>query len=82
MANIGPHRPVAMSATCFKDGARRACGNAVEMGLIIFDFDNAREEATGEYWPDPRTGEPTKRPKLRKLLIDAPVGFDEVQEAL
>jgi len=72
----------AISATRFKDGTRRACGNAVGMGLIIFDFDNAREEATGEYWPDPRTGEPTKRPKLRKVMVDAPVGFDEVQEAL
>ncbi len=72
----------AISATRFKDGTRRARENALDMGLVIFDFDNAREEATGEYWPDPRTGEPTKRPKLRKVMIDEPVGFDEVQEAL
>jgi len=72
----------AISGTRFKDGTRRARENALDMGLIIFDFDNAREEPTGEYWPDPRTGEPTKRPKLRKVMIDEPVGFDEVQEAL
>lgn len=72
----------AISGTRFKDGTRRACGNAVDMGLILFDFDNAQEEATGEYWLDPRTGEPTKRPKLRKVMIPNPVTFDEVQEAL
>jgi hypothetical protein len=72
----------AISGTRFKDGAKRAQGNAVEMGLILFDFDNAWEDPTGEYWPDPRTGAPTMRPKLRKVKIDAPVAFDEVQEAL
>ena len=72
----------AICGTRFQDGTRRACGNALEMGLILFDIDNAAEEATGEFWPDPRTGEPTKRPKLRKVMIPDPVGFDEVQEAL
>ena len=72
----------AICATRFKEKTRRAGGNAVEMGLILFDFDNSREEPTGEYWPDPRTGEPTKRPKLRKVMVDSPVTFDAVQEAL
>ena len=72
----------AICGTRFMDGSLRARENARCMGLVLFDFDNAREEPMGEYWPDPRTGEPTKRPKLRKAMIDVPVGFDDVQEAL
>ncbi|MFZ1616762.1 MAG: hypothetical protein WAT41_05385, partial [Flavobacteriales bacterium] len=52
------------------------------MSLMIFDFDNSTDEPTGEFWLDLRTGEPTKRPKLRKTVIPNPVTFDEVQEAL
>jgi len=72
----------AISGTLFKDGTRRASANALEMGLILFDWDNASEEATGEFWPDPRTGEPTRRPKLRKVMTSSPVAFDDLQEAL
>jgi len=72
----------AICGTRFRVMTRRARGNAVEMWLILFDFDNSRVEPIGEYWPDPRTGEPTKRPKLRKVMVDVPVTFKDVQEAL
>lgn len=66
----------------FKPGSLRARDNVLSVGLALFDFDNAGQEPTGEYWPDPRTGKPTNRPKFRKVMIVAPVGFDEVQECL
>jgi hypothetical protein len=72
----------AISGTRFKAGTTRGRENALELGLLIFDFDNSTEEPTGEFWPDPRTGEPSNRPKLRKVMIPEPVTFEEVQEAL
>ena len=72
----------AISGTRFKAGTTRGRENALELGLLLFDFDNSEEEPTGEFWPDPRTGEPSNRPKLRKVMIPEPVTFDEVQEAL
>lgn len=72
----------AISGTRFKEGTLRGCGNAVDLSLGIFDYDNSQEEHTGEFWPDKRTGKPTNRPVLRKVMIENPVAFDEVQEAL
>lgn len=72
----------AISGTRFKPGTTRGRENALELGLVLFDFDNSEEEPTGEFWPDPRTGEPSNRPRLRKVMIPEPVTFDEVQEAL
>lgn len=66
----------------FQEGTRRARGNVAALGLMLFDVDNAKEEPTGEFWPDPRTGLPSKRPKLRKVPVDGMVSFVEVQEAL
>ena len=73
----------AISGTRFKEGTPRARANAVDLGIMAMDFDNATEEPIpGEYWPDTRTGEPSKRPKLRKRMIDHPVTMDEVLKAL
>ncbi|WLT31127.1 hypothetical protein [Geothrix sp. PMB-07] len=72
----------AISGTRFKAGAKRGRENALELGLLLFDFDNSEEEPTGEFWPDPRTGMASNRPKLRKVMIPEPVTFEEVQEAL
>ncbi len=72
----------AISGTIFKPGTRRARENALSLGLLIFDFDNAIEAPTGEFWPDLRTGGPSTHPKLRKEMIGDPVTFDEVQEVL
>jgi len=73
----------AICAARFMEGTTRARINVVELGLLALDFDNAREEVIpGEFWPDPRTGAPTMRPKLRKVLIGQPVTFDAVQVAL
>lgn len=71
-----------ISGTRFQARTLRGIEHAVDLGLMIFDFDNSREEPTGEFWPNPKTGKPTNRPKLRKVLIDNPVTFDEVQETL
>jgi len=73
----------AVSGTRFREGTLRARVNAVDLSLLIMDFDNAAEEPIpGECWPDARTGEPSNRPKLRKVRIDLPVTFDEVQRIL
>lgn len=72
----------AISGTRFKAGTRRACENALEIGLLFLDFDNAREEVTGDYWPDPRTGQPSLRPKVHKVMVDQPVQLESVMEAL
>ncbi|WP_005035456.1 hypothetical protein [Holophaga foetida] len=70
----------AISGTRFH--GTRARANALELGLLLFDVDNSLEVPTGEFWPDPISGEPSKRPKLRKDRIPEPVTFDEIQEAL
>jgi hypothetical protein len=72
----------AVCAARFRGGTLRARANAVEIGLILFDFDNTREEPTGEFWQDPHTGEPTRRPRLQKVQVDRPVTFDAIQAAL
>jgi hypothetical protein len=73
----------AICAARFRDGTLRARTNVVEMGLLALDFDNATEEVIpGEFWPDPRTGEPTRRPRLQKVMVDRPVTFDAVQASL
>ena len=73
----------AICAAQFRDGTTRAKTNAVELGLLFLDVDNTVEEVIpGEFWPDRRTGEPTGRPKLRKVLVDHPVAFDAIQAAL
>lgn len=66
----------------FQAGTRRARANVVELGLMLFDFDNAQEEPTGTYWLDPNTGLPSTRPKFRKVCLKEPVSFHDVQEAL
>ncbi len=72
----------AISGTRFKTGTPRAKENAVDLSLMIFDFDNSVDEPTGEFWPDLRTGLPSNHPKIRKVMIQNPVTFDEAQEAL
>lgn len=72
----------AICPTRFRDGCKRAGEAALDLSLLILDIDNSASMATGEYWSDPRTGEPTNRPKLRKVMIHDPVTFDEVQKAL
>ena len=73
----------AICPASFKPGTFRARANVVELGLLALDFDNAHEEVIpGEFWLDRRTGEPTRRPRLRKVLVDHPVAFEAVQTAL
>ena len=72
----------AICPTRFKEGCKRGSEAALDLSLLILDIDNSAQVATGEYWRDPRTGEPTNRPKLRKVMIHEPVTFDEVQKAL
>lgn len=66
----------------FQQGTRRARENVVAVGIALFDFDNATQAPTGEFWPDPKTGRPTNRPKFQKVMLPDPVTFEEVQEAL
>lgn len=66
----------------YKPETLRARENVTSVGIALFDFDNAMQEPTGEYWPDPKTGRPTNRPKLHKVMIPNPVTFEEAQEAL
>ena len=72
----------AISGTIFRPGARRSRENAVAINLLILDFDNAIELATGEFWPDLRTGKASNHPKLCKAMVQPPVTFQEVLEAL
>ena len=52
----------AFSGTIFRENTRRACDTAETLHLIAFDFDNAVEETTGEFFDEART-----RPKMRKI---------------
>jgi hypothetical protein len=70
----------AISGTRFK--GPRCCMNAVDVHLLILDFDNSMEIETGEFWPDKKTGEPTRRPRMQKVMIPNPVTMAEIQEAL
>lgn len=72
----------AISGTRFRPGASRSRSSALDLSLLLFDIDNAREVPTGDYWVDPRTGLPSDRPKLRKERIPEPVTFPEVLDAL
>jgi hypothetical protein len=84
--NSGDEAKKSLPAICaakFRDGTTRARANAVELGLLFLDVDNSVEEVIpGEFWPDRRTGEPTRRPRLQKVMIDRPVTFDAIQAAL
>ncbi len=70
----------AISGTRFK--GPRCCLNAMDVHLLILDCDNATEIESGEFWADPKTGEPTRRPRMKKVMIPDPVTLEEVQEAL
>lgn len=81
----GDEAKKSMPAICgasFRAGTTRAAGNVDSIQVLFFDVDNATEEPTGEYWPDPRTGKPSNRPKMRKVPIPEQVTLEDVQEAL
>ena len=67
----------AISGAEFLPGTRRATENVLWMHHAILDLDNAEEQPTGEFWPDPRTGRPTNRPKLKKVPIANPATLEE-----
>ena len=68
----------ALCAAFYPPGKGRGFDNALGVSLLIQDYDNSRPEPTGEFWPNPRTGEPSNRPKTVKVLIDEPVTMAEV----
>ena len=68
----------ALNAAFYRAGAPRGVDNVLGVFLLILDFDNSRPEPTGEFWPNPRTGEPSNRPKTVKVRIDEPVTMAEV----
>ena len=72
----------AISPASYPPGVTRGRDFASGVDLLILDFDNCREEPTGEFYPDKRTGEPTGRPKTLKVRIDVPVTMAEVAAAL
>jgi len=72
----------AISGAFYPEGVSRGRDNASGVSLLILDCDNSQQEPTGEFYPDPRTGEPTGRPKTRKVRIESPVTMDQVVEAL
>jgi hypothetical protein len=73
----------ALSGAIYAPGATRGMESAQGVGLLILDVDNSREEQIpGEFYPNPRTGEPSNRPKMQKVQIGQPVNLDEVQSAL
>jgi hypothetical protein len=72
----------AISPAFYAPGATRGRESAQGVGLLILDLDNVREMATGEFYSDPRTGEPNGRPKTRKVRIEDPVTMAEVKSAL
>ncbi len=68
----------ALNAAFYRAGAPRGVDNVLGVFLLILDFDNSRPEPTGEFWPNPRTGAPSNRPKTVKVRIDEPVTMAEV----
>lgn len=83
--NPGGTPKQSMPAICpayFVPGATRGRETVQGVSLLILDFDNAREESTGTFYPCPSTGEPSNRPKTIKVRIDDPVTPAEVQSAL
>lgn len=73
----------AFSETVFLQGTLRGKENAESIHLLVFDFDNCKEEPIpGEFHLDKRTGKPTTRPKLRKVPIETPANPEEVIEKL
>lgn len=68
----------ALCAAFYPPGKGRGFDNALGVSLLIQDYDNSRPEPTGEFWPNPKTGEPSNRPKTVKVLIDEPVTMAEV----
>lgn len=83
--NPGGDPKRSMPAICpafFAPGSRRGRESALGVSLLILDFDNSREEPTGEMYPIPRSGRPSNRPKNRKIRIEVPVGMFEVTATL
>jgi hypothetical protein len=72
----------AISGAFYPQGKPRGRDNALGVSLLILDFDNSREEPTGEFYADSNSGQPTGRPKVRKVCIDDPVTMEEVTAAL
>ncbi|MDP2876237.1 MAG: hypothetical protein Q8O00_08640 [Holophaga sp.] len=73
----------AISPAFYPPGVTRGRDNASGVGLLLLDFDNSREEVIpGELYQDARTGEPTARPKTRKVRTEEPVTMAEVMAAL
>lgn len=65
----------ALCAATFLPGLPRARENVAGVHLLLLDFDNAREEPTGELHSSGRA-------KTRKVPLDAPVDMDVVQSLL
>jgi hypothetical protein len=73
----------AISPAFYPPGMTRGRDNAAGVGLLIFDFDNAADEAIpGEFHLDSRTGGPTGRPKTQKVRIADPVTMADVMGTL
>ncbi len=68
----------ALCAAFYPPGKGRGFENALGVSLLIQDYDNSRPEPTGEFYLNPRTREPSNRPKTVKVLIDEPVTMAEV----
>jgi hypothetical protein len=66
----------AICAASFAPGATRGRDSVQGVSLLPLDFDNAREEPTGENYPG------TTRPRTVKVCIPDPVTPGEVQAAL
>lgn len=64
----------AFSPAFYPPGTLRGLDHASGVGLLLLDFDNAIEEVIpGEFFLDPRTDEPTARPKIQMVRIEYPV---------
>lgn len=73
----------AISPAFYLPGAIRSRDNVQGVHLLLLDFDNTCEEAIpGEFYPDPRTGAPSNRPRRRKIRVENPVSMPAVLVAL
>ena len=72
----------AISGAFYPEGVLRGRDNALGVSILTLDCDNSRQEPTGEFYPDPKTGGPSTRPKTRKVQIEHPVGMAQMVSAL
>ena len=67
----------AVSGTIFRENTRRGTENAETLHAILFDFDNAAEKPSGEFWDEGKT-----RPKMVKVPSDVIADPKEVCDLL